>query len=78
MNEVSTLCSTVCFSNNVEIGIDYIDNLNQQNELKHMFTCECMVAAAVIVQAVILALRKRHQWECFLFLQSPDAIIWKE
>lgn len=66
------------FSNNMEIVIDYTDHLNQQNELKHMFTCECMVAATVVVQAVVLALRRRHQWECFLILQSPDAIIWKK
>jgi hypothetical protein len=62
----------------MEIGIDYIDHLNQQNELKHMFFCECMVAATVVVQAVILALRRRHQWECFLFLQSPDPSVWKK
>jgi hypothetical protein len=62
----------------MEIGIDYIDQLNQQNGLKYMFTCECMMAVTVVVQAVILAPRKRHQWECFLFLQSPDAIIWKK
>jgi len=36
-----------------------------------------MVAATVIIQAVILALR-RHQWECFLFLQSLNAIIWQK
>jgi hypothetical protein len=62
----------------MEIGIDYIDHLNQQNELKHMFTCECTVTATVAVQAVILALRNRHQWGCFLFLQSLDTIICKK
>jgi hypothetical protein len=62
----------------MEIDIDYIDHLNQQNDLKHVFTCECMVAATAVVQAVILALRKRNQWECFIFLQSPYVIIWKK
>jgi len=46
VNEVSTLCSTVCFSNNMEIGIDYIEHLNQQNESKHIHLwvlggCDC-------------------------------------
>jgi hypothetical protein len=54
------------------------DHLNEQKELKYMFTCEWTMAATVIVHAVILTLRKRHQRECFLFLQSPDAFIWKK